>query len=270
MSLLERSFLFVPGHQPEKFDKAFASGAHAVILDLEDAVAPDRKQHARQAVAAWLMNGQHAVVRINAAQTDWYEDDIAMLENAAGASVMLPKADEASLLLTTRALPGRNVIGLVETVGAYMELRRIVNMPGLQRIAFGSVDFATESGIDDVGEAMTSIRTQLVLESYHAGLLPPMDGVSLNFRDENQMRQDALRSRQLGFGGKLCIHPSQVLAVNAAFQPSLEEAQWARRVVEAFEASSGAATSVDGKMIDKPVVQKALQVMAEFNARNAD
>ena len=84
------------------------------------------------------------------------------------------------------------------------------------------------------------------------------------------MRQDALRSRQLGFGGKLCIHPSQVLAVNAAFQPSLEEAQWARRVVEAFEASSGAATSVDGKMIDKPVVQKALQVMAEFNARNAD
>lgn len=270
MSSLERSFLFVPGHQPEKFDKAVASGAHAVILDLEDAVAPNMKQDAREAVAAWLLSGQHAVVRINAAQTEWYEDDIAMVKKVAGASVMLPKADEASLLLTTRALPGRSVIGLVETVRAYMDIRRIVNIPGLKRIAFGSVDFAAESGIEDVGEAMTSIRTKLVLESYHAGLLMPIDGVSLNFRDENQIHKDTLLSRQLGFGGKLCIHPIQVRTVNAVFKPSLEEAQWARRVTEAFEASSGAATSMDGKMIDKPVVQKALQILAEFNGRNSD
>lgn len=266
MSRLARSFLFVPGDRPERFGKAAGSGAHAVILDLEDAVAPGAKAQARNAAAQWLADGGRAIVRINGADTPWFDDDLAMLRNAAGARVMLPKAEPESLLRLAQALPERPAIALVETVAGYLSLRDVAGFAGIDRLAFGSVDFAAESGIADEGESMTGIRTQIVLESCRAKLAPPIDGVGLEFRDEGAMRADALRSRQLGFGGKLCIHPRQVLAVNAAFKPSQDEVGWAERVLAAFELSRGAATSIDGKMIDKPVVERATRIMAESAA----
>jgi citrate lyase subunit beta/citryl-CoA lyase len=269
MSRPARSLLFVPGDRPERFDKAVASGAHEVILDLEDAVAPAAKPQARESVASWLASGRNALVRINAADTAWYEDDLRMIQHAAGAGVMLPKADVDSLARTVRALPECRIIALLETVAGYMGLHQVAAIPGVERIAFGSVDFATESGIVDEGDAMTAIRTHIVLESRHAGLAAPIDGVSVEFGDDGRMRADALRSKQLGFGGKLCIHPRQVAAVNAAFQPSPAEVQWALRVIAAFEASNGAATAVDGKMIDKPVVERARRVAAEAGAAGA-
>lgn len=264
MSRIARSVLFVPGDRPERFEKALGSGAHDIILDLEDAVAPTAKAQARAAVAAWLSTTKQTVlVRINAAQTEWYADDMHMLLSAPQAGVMLPKADASSLAGTALALPGRRLVALLETVGGLMDLPQLAAVPGLERIAFGSVDFAAESGITDEGDALTGVRTQIVLASCHAGLLPPIDGVSLNFSDDVQMRADALRSRALGFGGKLCIHPRQVGATHAAFLPSADELAWARRVVAAFDASGGAATAVDGKMIDKPVVDRALRIVAD-------
>ena len=263
MSPIARSFLFVPGDRPERFDKARASGADAVVLDLEDAVSPARKAAARAAVAVWLASGQRVLVRINAAQTEWYADDLHMLLAAPQAGVMLPKADATTLARTAEALPGRRLVALLETVGGYMDLPRLASFPGLERIAFGSVDFATESGIADEGEALTAVRTQIVLASCHAGLVAPIDGVSVNFSDVDQMCADALRSRALGFGGKLCIHPRQVGATHSAFLPSAEEMAWAARVLAAFEQSAGAATAVDGKMIDKPVVDRARRIIAD-------
>lgn len=266
---IARSFLFVPGDRSERFAKAAASGAHEVILDLEDAVAPGAKAHARSAVAAWLADGARAIVRINAADTEWFEQDLAMALSAPGAGVMLPKADAATTAQVALALPGRSIVALVETVAGYMELRQLAATPGLHRIAFGSVDFAGESGIADEGDAMTAIRTQIVLESRHAGLIAPIDGVSVEFGDEERMRSDALRSRQLGFGGKLCIHPRQVAPVNAAFLPTPGELRWAQRVLAAFEASHEAATAVDGKMIDKPVVERARRIAADAKEAGA-
>lgn len=263
MSRIARSFLFVPGARSERFEKALASGAHDIILDLEDAVAPAAKAQAREAVATWLTGGQRVLVRINAAQTSWFADDLRMLEAAPNAGVMLPKADAAALEHVATVLPGRRLVALLETVGGYMELPRLAAAPGLERIAFGSVDFAVESGIADQGEALTAVRTQIVLASCHAGLLAPVDGVCLDYNDELQIRADALRSRALGFGGKLCIHPRQVKVANVAFSPSQEELSWAARVVAAFEQSAGAATAVDGKMIDKPVIDRALQILAD-------
>jgi citrate lyase subunit beta/citryl-CoA lyase len=254
---VSRSLLVVPGDRPERFDKAAASGAHDVILDLEDAVAPAAKQTARDSVAAWLAGGRPALVRINAADTEWHADDVAMVRAAPGAGVMLPKADAEWLARTARALPGRRLVALLETVAGYMELRPMAAVAGLERIAFGSVDFCVDSGIADEGDAMTAIR---------AGLVAPVDGVSVEFRDEARMRADALRSRQLGCGGKLCIHPAQVAAVNGAFLPTSGELQWARRVLAAFEQSRGAATAVDGKMIDKPVVERARRIVDEGDA----
>ena len=263
MTQLARSLLFVPGDRPERFPKAAASGAHAVVLDLEDAVAPAGKDAAREAVRAWLADGRPAIVRINAIDTPWFEADLQMLQSAAGAGVMLPKADAGPLAHTLRALPGRHLIALVETVAGYMGLSALAALDGVSRIAFGSVDFAAESGIADEGEAMTAIRTQIVLASCHAGLDPPIDGVGVDFNDEAVMRAEALRSRQLGFGGKLCIHPRQVGPVNDAYRPSPTERDWATRVVAAFQASGGAATAVDGKMIDKPVVARARRMLTD-------
>ncbi len=267
MTRIARSLLFVPGDRPERFDKAVASGADEVILDLEDAVAPGAKLQARAAVAAWLAGGRPAIVRINAADTEWFEDDLRMVQSAPGVGVMLSKAEVDSLTRTARALPGRRIVALLETVSGYLGLRQLSAVAGLERIAFGSVDFSAESGIADEGAAMTAIRTQIVLESCHAGLVAPIDGVSVEFTDEQLMLAHALQSRQLGFGGKLCIHPRQVAAVSAAFSPTPAERQWAARVLAAFEASQGAATAVDGKMIDKPVVERARRIAAGGEAR---
>lgn len=260
--MTQRSFLFVPGHRHDRFDKAVASGADVVILDLEDAVAPEAKQSARQTVREWMGAGGQALVRINAADTPWFADDLAMLRALPGAGVMLAKADLASLEHTLGVLPGRTVVALLETVAGFMELPGLCRLPGLSRIAFGSVDFGMDSGIADSGEALTAVRTQIVLHSRAAGLQPPLDGVSVDFRDAAQMAADALRACQLGFGGKMCIHPAQVGAVNRAFAPSEAAQAWARRVLQAFDASGGAATAVDGKMVDRPVVEHARRIVS--------
>jgi citrate lyase subunit beta/citryl-CoA lyase len=291
MNPLARSLLFVPGDRPDRYARAVASGAHAVILDLEDAVPPAAKAQARAEVAAWLAQGGEGIVRINAADTEWYHEDVQALEGleggeglpgsegqglhgrpgqqghaqqwASGVGIMLPKADAATVAQTVQALPGRPIIALLETVRGYIDLHKMARLPGVARIAFGSVDFAVDSGIADEGDAMTAIRTEIVLACRHAGLAAPIDGVSLEFNDPEQMQADARRARQLGFGGKLCIHPRQVAAVNAAFQPTPSEQDWARRVLAAFDASHGAATALDGKMIDKPVVERARRIAAE-------
>lgn len=259
---LSRSLLFVPGDRPERIAKAAASGAHEIVLDLEDAVAPAAKGEARRCVAQWLASGAAAVVRVNGADTEWHAADLQMLASAPQAAVMLPKADAASVARTAAALPGRRLIALLESVAGYVELPLLAGTPGVARIAFGSVDFSAETGITDEGEALTSVRTAIVLASCRAGLQPPIDGVSLELKDAGRLAEDARRSRRLGFGGKLCIHPSQVAAVNAAFVPSQDELEWARRVLAAFEASGGAATALDGKMIDKPVVERARRIAA--------
>jgi len=264
MERIARSILFVPGNRPDRFDKAMSSGAHLIAIDLEDAVSPRDKIQARAATAAWLAQGHVAAVRINAADTEWFSEDIRMMADAPKAIVMLPKADLTSLLETQKALPDHALIALIETVRGLKELEQVAKVPGLTRIAFGSIDFGTETGITDEANAMTSVRTQIIIESCFANLEPPIDGVSVGFEDADQMKQDASRSRQLGFGGKLCIHPKQVSAVNKSFQPDSAQVEWARRVVAAMESSDGGATTVDGKMVDKPVVIQAHRILTDF------
>lgn len=260
---LARSLLFVPGDRPERFAKAVASGAHRVILDLEDAVAPAAKDSARNAISAWLEAGGEAVVRINAADTPWHAEDLALVRSLGRATVMLPKADGASAAAVAAALPGRAFIALVETAAALVAIDAVAAAPGVARIAFGSIDFTADSGIEDEAENLTAVRTRIVIASRAAGLAPPIDGVSLELTNEALMREQAQRARRMGFGGKLCIHPRQVEAVHGAFTPQAQEIAWARRVLEAFDASAGAAVALDGKMVDKPVVDRARQILAE-------
>lgn len=273
-----RSLLFVPGDRVERFDKAVASGAQGVLLDLEDAVAPGGKAAARDAVAGWIARrpagGAPAMVRINGAGTPWHEDDlrfVAQLPVAVG--LMCPKAEPATLpAVAARLGAGRALYALVETVAGVLGLRSLAATPGLTRIAFGNVDFGIDAGItpgeDEV--ELAAVRTMLVLESHLAGLPAPMDGVSLEVSDAERMAQHAARARRFGFGGKLCIHPRQVGAVHAAFLPSAGDIAWARGVLAAFDASGGAAVAFEGKMVDRPVAERARQLLAEAGGRGPE
>ncbi|MDM0024406.1 HpcH/HpaI aldolase/citrate lyase family protein [Variovorax saccharolyticus] len=268
MTQTARSLLFVPGHQPTRFDKACQSGADAVVLDLEDAVPLDRKDEARLQVAHWLGargrdGGPIVGVRINAADTPWHAADVAMCAQARVAALMLPKAEDAAVLRAiAAALPSSVLWPLVETARGIDQLGAIAAVPRVQRLVFGSIDFQADLGIEGEGVELLLFRSQIVLASRLAGLQPPVDGVSTSIDDPASVEADARQARRLGFGAKLCIHPKQVETVNRGFSPTPAQLEWARRVIEADAASRGAPVAVDGKMVDRPVVLKAQALLA--------
>ena len=259
-----RSLLFVPGSRPERFDKALAAGAGAVVLDLEDAVAPSDKERARESVRAWLTPAHRVVVRVNAADTPWFAADLALAAQPGVAALMLPKAEGAEALAAALRAGAKALLPLIESAAGFAVLGTIAAAPGVASLVFGSIDFQVDLGMRDAREdELLPFRTQIVLVSRLAGIAPPVDGVTTALDDEAQLRDDVLRARRLGFGGKLCIHPRQVASVNRWLAPSEEEQAWARRVLDAAAASGGAAVAVDGKMVDKPVLMRAEGILRE-------
>ncbi len=272
---LARSFLFVPATRPERYAKALASGADAVIIDLEDAVAPADKTAARRMLAqAWpgLASDQRGrvLVRLNASGTAWHGDDLALLATLGVVSVMLPKAESAADLARVAAAmgPACALLPMIESVAGLDAVDALARSPGVARLAFGNLDFQADAGMacgPDEPE-LTPVRLALVLASRRAGLAAPVDGVTAGTQDAAQLHGDAQRSRRGGFGGKLCIHPSQVAGVNAAFTPSPAELDWARRVLAAFEQAGGGVFSLNGRMVDAPVLLLAQRTLAQSRA----
>ena len=259
--MMPRSYLFVPADRPERYAKALASGADAVIVDLEDAVAPAAKEHARAALADWLAHGAgQVIVRINAADTAWFNADLALLRSARISAVMLPKAERCEDLAR---VPHDCLLPLVETAAGVDALREIARAPRVQRLVFGSIDLQADLGIGGDDDELLLFRSQLVLQSRLAGIAPPVDGVCTALDDAAALEGEARRARRLGFGAKLCIHPHQVVTVNRAFTPSDEELAWARRVIDAAAAAGGGAVAVDGKMVDKPVLLRAQALLRQ-------
>lgn len=256
-----RSMLFVPGDRPERFDKAEASGADRIVIDLEDAVAPEAKSAARAAAHEWLGAGGSAVVRINGCGTAWHGDDVAMVA-AHGCPVMLPKADDESVNRLIVGLPeGTPVVALVETAAGILAAGRLAALPAVVRVAFGGVDLGAELNVDpEAWEPLLYARSALVLALAAAGAPPPLDGVTTRL-DAVTLERATAGAARLGFGGKLCIHPNQVATVNAAFTPDPFEVARARRIVDAAEGSG--VTTLDGEMIDKPVVERARCVLTK-------
>ena len=264
-----RTLLFVPGNRPERFEKAAASGADAVVLDFEDAVPPAEKAAARDAVRqAWTRLAAHGVpvvVRVNSAASGFLADDLAALEDLGpAAAVMLPKAENAAHVAAVRAaLPRADVVPLVETALALRGLDAVAAAPGVVRLAIGHLDFMADTGMSwSEGEPeLAPLRFAVSVASRIAEIAPPVDGVTVQTDDVRRLRADTLRAKRFGFGGKLCIHPRQVPVVHEAFAPSDEELAWAQRVVEADRASGGRAVKVDGRMVDAPVVTTARRIL---------
>ncbi|WP_406422762.1 CoA ester lyase [Streptomyces sp. NBC_00873] len=255
-----RTLLFVPADRPDRFAKAAGSGAGAAILDLEDAVAPERKDEARQHAAAWLTSNGHSLVRVNSPGTPWYEEDVTMAARC-GAPVVVPKAEDPAALaeLADRLGPSGIVVALIETALGVERAFEVCSSPGVVRAALGNVDLAGELGVSpDDHAALAYARSRLVCASAAAQLVPPVDGVTTAIRDAAALTADLAHGRRLGFTGKLCIHPSQVVPTEKAFAPTEEELIWAREVTMAQDGVS----VVDGKMVDKPVLERARRILA--------
>jgi citrate lyase subunit beta/citryl-CoA lyase len=264
--LLPRTYLFVPGDRPERFAKALASGADAVVIDLEDAVAPAAKLAAREALLKHLGgvgSGPHdrIVVRINDESTPWFADDLRALADGRVPCVMLPKAERVDTVLRVRdRCPALAVLALVESARGVLAAEALAAAPGVQRLVFGTLDYALNLDLSGDPLGLDYAASRLALASRAAGLAPPVAGVTAALDDEAQLLADLARARAHGFAAKLCIHPRQVAAVHAALAPAVEEVAWARRVVAAAGQGAGA-VQLDGRMIDRPVIERARRTL---------
>ena len=266
--IIARSYLFVPGDRPDRFDKALAAGADAVIVDLEDAVSPANKQAARSAVSTWLSADKPVLLRVNADTTPWFQDDLEVARAPGVAGILLPKAESVPQALQALcAASGKILLPQIETAYGFEQARVLACQPGVQRLLFGTLDFQMDLGIDGEGDELAYYRAGLVLASRLAGIQPPVDGPCTALDDAVQLRADTHRARRMGFGGKLCIHPKQVATVNAAFAPTIDELAWAKRVVAAAAQANGAAIAMEGRMVDRPVILKAEQIVREAMLR---
>jgi citrate lyase subunit beta/citryl-CoA lyase len=268
-TLAPRSYLFVPGNRPDRYAKAIAAGADAVIVDLEDAVPPSEKPAARAALAAWLSPEHPVLIRVNGAESQWFREDLALCKTPGVAGVLLPKAEsvEDIRVLAEHSAAATPILALIETANGFWNARALAQGPKVQRFVFGSIDFQLDLGIQGEEEELLYFRSQLVLVSRVASLEPPVDGVTTAIDDAERVRRETLRARRLGFGGKLCIHPRQVGVVNECFEPSAKEEAWAKRIMEAAEAVRGAAVSVDGQMVDRPVIARAAAILSRIKQR---
>ena len=257
-----QSYLFVPGNKPERFDKALASGADAVIIDLEDAVEPDAKAAARDAIAQWVSPEHPVLVRINARNTPWFEADAALGALKGVAGIVLPKAARADDVCAAVALARRRVpiYPLIESAHGMWNALDVAKAPYVERLMFGTLDFIADMGMSDDGVSLNHFRSQLTLISRVAGIESPVDGVTPDIHDGERIARDAFNGKQLGFGAKLCIHPKQIAFVHKCFRPSEDEVRWARQVLDAMRASNGGVVTVDGKMVDRPVLLRATRI----------
>lgn len=256
------SFLFVPGDRPDRFAKAAAAGADAVILDLEDAVDVAEKGRARREVAAWLGGAGTACVRVNAAGTSEHALDLEALRDRPGlAGIVLPKAElaSASAVVTSCAVP---VIALLESAAGVAEAAAIASVSGVVRLAFGHLDYAVDIGAQPSRTAMLHARSMLVHASRLAGLPGPIDGVTTALDDRRLLLEDVRHAQEVGMAAKLLIHPRQVDATHQAFGPDEESVRWAKRTVDAV--ADGSAVGVDGHMVDAPVVARARAILARI------
>ena len=281
-----RSFLFAPGNHARRVEKCLTLGADAVILDLEDAVANAEKVSTRAMVVEALQRPRRCggYVRVNALGTAWSLGDFMALVARGVDGIVLPKVESASDLQTAewllaalereRGLPegGIDLIPIIETAAGFANMAEIARAAKrVRRLSFGAGDFTLDVGLTWSTEEteLLPYRTAFVVQSRAAGLEPPIDTVWVSLREPEGFARSVQRAKDLGFQGKLCIHPDQVPVVNDCFRPTDAELGQARRVVAAFaqaERDGLAAIQVEGQFVDYPIVYRAERLIARADA----
>lgn len=244
-----------------------AAGSDAVILDLEDAVPDSQKQAARAAVAAITQgsNGPEQWVRVNS-DARYFDGDLQTLNWETLTGALLPKAENPDAVRRLETAGAKRIILIIESAAGMHALSDLVRASSrVERCALGTLDLSLDLGlhaVDDVddSELIWHIRTKLVLDSRAAGLQAPIDGVFVRLDDEPGLRRICERVHRLGYSGKLLIHPKQIVVANSVFKPNEAEIDLAREIIEAYEAAERegrGAIQVRGKMVDRPVVERA-------------
>lgn len=277
-----RSLLFVPGDRPERFAKAAASGADAIILDLEDSVSPTNKESARAAIADYLAGEREVftLVRVNPLDGHMTAADVAAIVGARPDAIMLPKAEGAPSIqqLDTilrsesdrdASLPpflpiATETPAAIFTLGSYREVRdRLVGLTWGAEDLPAAIGASTSRNEDGSYTQPYEVARALTLFAAHASGIAAIDTVFPAIKDEAGLAAYAMRARRDGFTGMMAIHPSQVGPINAAFTPSADEAARAQAIVDAFAANPGAGVlQVDGKMVDAPHLKQARHILS--------
>lgn len=265
-STIIRSALFVPATRPERIPKALASGADVVIVDLEDAVAESLKAEARGHLDAFLASNPQArvLVRTNAPGHAQQAEDLKLCALHPGViAVLLPKVESAEQVHIAAAC-GKPVWPIVESARGLAALPEIAAAKGVERLSFGALDLALDLGLSSGTAAaermLDQARYSVLLQSRLAGLAPPLDSVFPDIKDLHGLAKTVADARDMGFGGLLCIHPSQVAVVHETLMPSADELAWAQRVLDAGASGDGVFV-VDGQMIDAPVIGRARRLL---------
>ena len=271
-----RSLLFAPGSDERKLRRALQTGADAVIADLEDAVAPARKDEARALVARVFGDEGSAaatMVRVNGTDSPHFERDLGLVQKLPLQAIVLPKATPESV--DALGPDGPPVIAIVETAQGLRLAYETASHPRVEALVLGAVDLGLELGLESRpdGQEVLFARSKLVMDSAAAGIRGPFDIVHVDVRDEEGLEAESRLARSLGFRGKVCIHPAQVDIVNAVFAPGEDELARARRIVESYTqgiAEGRGAVALDGEMIDLPVFERARLLIADNKRRVLD
>lgn len=279
-----RSMLFVPADQPERIAKALGSFADTVTVDLEDGVAPDHKDLARRTALRVLPAADRTgvLLRINGNQSPWQEQDLEVVTMLLPllAAVVVPKVESAAevhalaevLLHAEEAagLPigGVKIVPICESARGVLAATEIAAASErVWALVFGPLDLGTQLGVQPTveGREFLHARSQLVLASAAAGLQGPVDGPHADLFDDDGLRRSTVASRDLGFSGRVVLHPRQLAVVQPLFVPSDDEIHWARTVIAASERASaaglGAVRTAEGAFIDRPVVLRAERIL---------
>lgn len=263
-----KTWLFVPATRIDRVAKAFASGADAVIVDLEDAVADVDKTQARKALRSYCdSNDYHPIwVRINQAGSEDFEEDLKICQQMPNlAGLILPKAERASDIEKVHNATGLPIIALIETALGLYQIDSMTKASGLLAFSYGFLDLCNDLQVQ-VGTAAADIianqiRYQLLLISKVHSLLAPIDMVYTDFNDDKGLSQRVQLWSQMGMSGMLCIHPKQVAVVQQSLQPTNDEIDFAKRVLEEYEQSGQAVFKIDGNMVDAPVIERCRQLL---------
>lgn len=285
-----RTALFVPGNQPDRIDKAIRTQADAVIIDLEDAVPLTQKEQARHIVREKLLQyiDKRVMVRINALDSTFLQADLEEVIVEGLSCAVVPKVESAAHIESIDTLlreqegkkglrPGSvKIIPIIESAMAIENAFRIASAkPEFDRIftlAFGAADFGADMGlqISKTGEELFYPRARLAIACRAGGIEPPLDTpYMIDLKDFDALEADIQRAKQLGFQGKLCIHPNQLEIANRMFSPTENEIQFARKVIRVFEeaeAKGTGAIQLEGKFIDYPVVERSKRILRLANA----
>lgn len=267
-----RSVLFVSGGRLDRVEKALATAADLVCIDLEDSVSPSDKAEARNAMLQLVSNGpnQRLAVRMNSLTTRTGLEDLLALSGARfrPVVVLLPKVEAASeLSVVTGAFddPGVGIVPLIESAEGLSKVGEIARARGCAAIMFGGADFAADIGSTMEWESLLVARS-LVVQAAARACIPAIDVPYLDVEDLAGLALETHRARGLGFGAKAAIHPSQIKDIHRAFLPAADEIVEAQAAVAAYRGAGGGVAMFNGKMIDAPVVSRYERVLALVSA----